>query len=55
MESLRDDAEVHIPLVLERVKKEYLQKTYGIDSWEDAEVRRFLGFLITRFECSFIL
>ncbi|KAJ3075304.1 GTPase required for pre-60S ribosomal subunit nuclear export and maturation [Quaeritorhiza haematococci] len=25
----------HIPAILERVKREYIQKTYGIENWED--------------------
>lgn len=32
-----DHPEEHIPAVLERVKREYLQRTYGIASWTDAE------------------
>ena len=31
------DPEMVIPDVLSRVKKEYLQKTYGVDDWEDWE------------------
>lgn len=27
--------EDHIPQVMERVRKEYIQRTYGIDAWED--------------------
>lgn len=36
MESLRDEAADYIPLLLERVKKQHLKKTYGILDWEDA-------------------
>jgi nuclear GTP-binding protein len=38
--NIKDPAD-HIPAVLERVKKEYLVKTYGIRSWTDHE--DFLG------------
>ena len=31
------DPEMVIPEVLSRVKKEYLQKTYNIEDWEDWE------------------
>ena len=27
----------HIPSLLERVKAEYLRKTYGVEEWDDAE------------------
>jgi len=36
VENVRDCVE-HIPVVLQRVKKEYLVRTYGIDKWEDHE------------------
>ena len=29
------DATLHVPEVLSRVKKEYVQKTYGVASWTD--------------------
>lgn len=32
-----ENLEEHIPEVLERIKHEYIQRTYGIDSWDDAE------------------
>ncbi|EME27284.1 Nucleolar GTP-binding protein 2 [Galdieria sulphuraria] len=35
-ESLRDEAADYIPLLLERVKKQHLKKTYGILDWTDA-------------------
>eukprot|EP01135_Chromosphaera_perkinsii_P007637 Nk52_evm93s914 gene=Nk52_evmTU93s914 len=31
-----EDAEAHIPAVLERVKKEYIVRTYGVQEWSDA-------------------
>ena len=34
MENVKDAA-CHIPVVLERVKREYLVKTYKISSWTD--------------------
>ena len=27
----------HIPSLLERVKADYIRKTYGVEEWEDAE------------------
>ena len=36
MENIRN-AEFHIQTVLDRVKVKYIQKTYGIDSWSDAD------------------
>ena len=35
MENVKDAA-CHIPVVLERVKREYITKTYKISSWTDA-------------------
>ncbi|GJQ15017.1 hypothetical protein GpartN1_g6808.t1 [Galdieria partita] len=35
-ESLRDEAADYIPLLLQRVKKQHLKKTYGILDWTDA-------------------
>ena len=32
--NIKDSVE-HIPTILERVKKDYISKTYNIDSWED--------------------
>ncbi|KAJ1635094.1 NUC091 domain-containing protein [Pavlovales sp. CCMP2436] len=32
-----EDCTVHVQGVLERVKKEYVQRTYGIQTWEDHE------------------
>ena len=45
MENLKDPAD-YIPAVLERVKPEYMQKTYHIPTWTDAT--DFLEQLATR-------
>lgn len=36
MENVQEPAD-HIPAVLERVKPEYISKTYQVDTWSDAE------------------
>ena len=36
MENIKDPSE-HIPSVLERVRSEYIEKTYGLTQWCDAE------------------
>ena len=45
MENIKDPSE-HIPSVLERAKPEYIEKTYGLTQWCDAE--DFLSQLATK-------
>eukprot|EP01028_Stygiella_incarcerata_P009945 TRINITY_DN4935_c0_g1_i1.p1 TRINITY_DN4935_c0_g1~~TRINITY_DN4935_c0_g1_i1.p1 ORF type:complete len:650 (-),score=243.99 TRINITY_DN4935_c0_g1_i1:1924-3873(-) len=53
------DVEMHIPAVIERVKKEYIEKTYGVKEWTDSmdfleQVCRTTGKLVRGGEPDFV-